>query len=54
MRCDECNGEGILAYDRRGIDELMCSKCDGTGEVEEEDCITQFKRYREGVDDGSI
>ena len=49
MQCNECRGSGVLAFDSVTGEKLDCSACDGTGEVEQEDCITQFKRYREGM-----
>ena len=50
MLCPECQGLGVLAFDGETGDSLLCSACDSTGEIEQEDCVTQFKRYREGVE----
>ena len=33
MKCQSCNGVGILGYEPNTEHEIVCEDCDGTGEV---------------------
>lgn len=49
MKCRECDGIGISAYDPSPFAKMdcICHECNGTGEIEEPDAMDEAKRWEE-------
>lgn len=46
MKCPDCNGKGEYSFPEAAAIPIcdgwfLCQKCNGTGEVEEDNCLTK-------------